>query len=660
MGKLSVILKTSILCIRKTKLKLFKQSAIVMGPRLFAKYEVGDTDVLRQKLDYELTSDLEIKNKKALFTQSQENRIHKILENENYTFDDLLVILNPFKITPVTALVLFKTEQKCRVKVIVKGETKEDDMEGESDWATKHRVPVFGLYPQKVNQVLLKLYDEQEQLIDEREIKIKTQRLPVFMNDVVHDSVNRRNSAYPFIFVTGGGEIFPFAFDREGSVRFFFKHHTTVYGAFPLKNGRYLLCERNVLVPTYAHPHACEFHEVDMLGRIYKTYYVENGVHHFATELPNGNIVTVSNSLEGHTEDIIIEINRSTGEIEQTIDMEELFGSEHKDMTDWAHVNYMQYDEAEHTMILCLRNVHAIIKFNWMTKEVLWILSVPEFWEKTGVKDKVLQPIGEVPWHYQAHAGHKITMKKSEENDVIHIIVFDNHRINRRRIKGIKEGDESYITIYAVNEAEKTVALQKQFAVPISLVRSNAVYDEESNRIFAMEGCLRRKEENNRGSILELDYDTGEMISSCYIKWDFFSAYPFKVDSLELSKPADLKKTYSVQALEGPDLLEKIPEMRKNKIPKQVIRKIYIKEDILYLRAQDHVIKKVYFVGENYAYMKDYTKTHQTMDRFSNKVYFHLISCNKLKEDTYSLYCEYEDKIYSIGKYIRIDGKNTN
>ena len=51
------------------------------------------------------------------------------------------------------------------------------------------------------------------------------------------------------------------------------------------------------------------------LGRIYRQYYVKNGIHHEVIEKePGGNLFVLSSSIAGHTEDVVLEIDRKTGE----------------------------------------------------------------------------------------------------------------------------------------------------------------------------------------------------------------------------------------------------------------------------------------------------------------------------------------------------------
>ena len=88
-------------------------------------------------------------------------------EQENgYTWDDPMVILNPYQISPLTAVVLFDTEEEYGVRFTVKGKTAAADISGEIDAASSHRVPIIGLYPGEDNTVVLELLDDSGRVKD--------------------------------------------------------------------------------------------------------------------------------------------------------------------------------------------------------------------------------------------------------------------------------------------------------------------------------------------------------------------------------------------------------------------------------------------------------------------------------------------------------------
>ena len=114
---------------------------------------------------------------------------------------------------------------------------------------------------------------------------------------------------------------YPAAFDEQGDIRYMMRFRPRGYGFFPVANDRFIVMERQTLLPTQLIPHSTQMYEMDYLGRVYRTYYVPNGIHHDVCEMtPGGNLLVASNSQCGHVEDCIAEVNRETGKIEKVLD----------------------------------------------------------------------------------------------------------------------------------------------------------------------------------------------------------------------------------------------------------------------------------------------------------------------------------------------------
>ena len=75
-----------------------------------------------------------------------------------------------------------------------------------------------------------------------------------------------------------------------------------------------------------------------------------------------------------HTEDCVIEIDRQTGEIVWQLNMAEIFDETYQNMMDWCHVNSAAYYEKDRTILISLRNVHAVICVDFDTIRLRWIL----------------------------------------------------------------------------------------------------------------------------------------------------------------------------------------------------------------------------------------------------------------------------------------------
>jgi len=90
----------------------------------------------------------------------------------NYTLEDPLVTINPYLINPLAAVICFKTAEKTTVEVTIKGKTVEGDLQHTFGAAKEHVLPIYGLYDNFENTVVLKLENGKKS-----EVKIKTEEL---------------------------------------------------------------------------------------------------------------------------------------------------------------------------------------------------------------------------------------------------------------------------------------------------------------------------------------------------------------------------------------------------------------------------------------------------------------------------------------------------
>lgn len=100
----------------------------------------------------------------AVQTYKKELAIKRILDNDIYSFKNALLILNPYKISLLTAVLLFNTEMQCMVRYVIKGiRGSKDYTVCDETYTTRHRVPITGLYENAYNivQVYL-LYAEKK------------------------------------------------------------------------------------------------------------------------------------------------------------------------------------------------------------------------------------------------------------------------------------------------------------------------------------------------------------------------------------------------------------------------------------------------------------------------------------------------------------------
>ena len=122
-----------------------------------------------------------------------DQQIEAEVQSGAYTFEEPEVIMDPYQISPLTGVAVFQTDEEYRVRVTVKGKTKEADITGVTVKAKGHRVPIIGLYPKTENSVKLELLDDNDQTIKEMELKVQNQKLQQLHDNECSQNVTKQS-----------------------------------------------------------------------------------------------------------------------------------------------------------------------------------------------------------------------------------------------------------------------------------------------------------------------------------------------------------------------------------------------------------------------------------------------------------------------------------
>ena len=95
--------------------------------------------------------------------------------------------VNPYDISPLTALLEIETEKPCNVSIKVLGEIPVEQTFNHN--ATDLEIPVVGLYPNTLNNVQITLAYEGGQVIDT--IQLKTENVPSHFPYITINKLNR-------------------------------------------------------------------------------------------------------------------------------------------------------------------------------------------------------------------------------------------------------------------------------------------------------------------------------------------------------------------------------------------------------------------------------------------------------------------------------------
>ncbi|MGM0114109.1 aryl-sulfate sulfotransferase [Enterococcus sp. DIV0187] len=404
----------------------------------------------------------------------KEKKYQTLLKSGEYTEDNIYVQLDPYDASPLSALLLFQTEDAMTVDISVAGKDEATTIKNSfDDYTTDHSVPILGLYSDTENEVTVTLTDESGNSM-EKKVTIKTGTLAKSIANIEvkeADTTKMELGDSELTFVVPSTKR-AYAFDANGDVRWYStRYNSHIFKELDNGNLLYLTKESND-ADTYN-----VLLETDYLGKIYHRYDFSSSsaandtgksegemtvIHHDGIELPSGNFLLTVNDGSNYIEDTMIELNRETGEIEKTIDLKDILPEafyEDYDSTsredgkvDWFHQNSVEYDEADDSIIISGRHQDTIMKIDYSTNEIKWIMGDssgwPDSYQKYFLKGDVKASGGQ-------HAA--IVLSDQDENDETTDILYYDNNISVTR--GDEETSEQYSEARQVriNEAKMTI-----------------------------------------------------------------------------------------------------------------------------------------------------------------------------------------------------------
>jgi len=331
-----------------------------------------------------------------------EYEIEKKFKVNGYTLDNPNIILNPYGNSPLTALVLFETEQELDVKVTITGKDKLTTYTHTFSKTKEHYLPIYGLYADSNNKIIIECGN------NKKEIYIQTEKLPENMILPTSIKANKSKLTNDLYFYTPSSSGYTVAYDVNGEVRWYLTNYA-LWKIDRLQNGHLLVSTERLINNPY---YMTGLYEIDLLGKIYTEFSLEGGYHHDYYEMENGNLLVASddfNNEDGTVEDYIVELDRTTGKVIKTFDLKKVLNmedgqSENYTSYDWFHNNSVWYDKKTDSITLSGRHQDAVININYQTGELNWIIGDSTNWSSEYQK-YFFTPVGNnFEWQWSQHA----------------------------------------------------------------------------------------------------------------------------------------------------------------------------------------------------------------------------------------------------------------
>ena len=378
-----------------------------------------------------------------------EYEIEKKFKVNGYTLDNPNIILNPYGNSPLTALVLFETEQELDVKVTITGKDKLTTYTHTFSKAKEHYLPIYGLYADSNNKIIIECGN------NKKEIYIQTEKLPENMILPTSIKANKSKLTNDLYFYTPSSSGYTVAYDVNGEVRWYLTNYA-LWKIDRLQNGHLLVSTERLINNPY---YMTGLYEIDLLGKIYTEFSLEGGYHHDYYEMENGNLLVASddfNNEDGTVEDYIVELDRTTGKVIKTFDLKKVLNmedgqSENYTSYDWFHNNSVWYDKKTDSITLSGRHQDAVINISYQTGELNWIIGDSTNWSSEYQK-YFFTPVGDnFEWQWSQYAA-MITPEG-------YVFLFDNGNNKSKNKDEYVDASNSYSrgVMYKINTENMTI-----------------------------------------------------------------------------------------------------------------------------------------------------------------------------------------------------------
>lgn len=424
------------------------------------------------------------------------------------------VTLNPSGYAPLSALLSFTTPLPGKVKITIKSKnTNTPDITGTfKEYTESHEIPIYGLYADFLNTVEIEFLDFYGNTRTQTSIEIQTDEL----GKIKAGTMNVLTNNYPD---EDKGKLFLIKnaiFDAAGEVRWYYSN-TQGYRF-------YLIYDNLIAIQRYAEAgkitDSNQVEIINLMGENIKYYTVPNGMHHEINEKePGGNLLVASHrdkyqSIEYFTEDLIVEIDRETGEIVRSWNLYEIFDPTRKRLTteqvnDWCHLNSIEYDPSDTTLIISSKLQYFVAKIHYYTGEIKWICGNHENWSEE-FQPYLLTPTNfdttvhvDADWTYEQHMP-RLTPEGS-------LIIYDN---------GIQRpgGAYSRAVEFEINPEDMTVTKLWEYTLPNLATALGSVQKLDNGNVLIGHGA--------KGYIYELNQQKEIIFKS--LSYSFYRVYPFE------------------------------------------------------------------------------------------------------------------------------------
>ena len=325
--------------------------SIFIGTLTYKVNEINSIGVLSEPLNEKVSFLLSDKYEKITnnsIYQKQDLIISTIKEEYNknlYTIDNPYIVLEPFDNTTNTALLMFKTEQKENIEVILKGINNDDIIFKSSD-NTNHIINIYGLYSNYNNKIIIRTSNGIE-----KELYIKLEG-----NNIINKGDTNLDE---YFYVQSENDII--LYDSLGNSRLKYNYSALDFIEY----------NDNIILSVYDDTNKSYLLELDKLGYIVKKIDFDEKIY---------KLESINDYLLINTKNKIIVFDYYNNKIIKEIDILEILKNIDNNYNNDINIKQMMYDYNNNLMVLLLDNENTIVAFDYDTYLVKYMLGNRRNW----------------------------------------------------------------------------------------------------------------------------------------------------------------------------------------------------------------------------------------------------------------------------------------
>ena len=421
------------------------------------------------------------------YQEKVDKQIEEYKKDKKYTFENPCVLLNPYKLSPLSALIIFSTEENEKIDVSIN-----DRFKTSLNESREHVIPIYGMYADYENKIKITSNNK------EKEIIIKTDKYegdpisiektsesvkddlyflsPNFVNDVIIDGEGN-----VLWYISGG---------YAGDIEFLDNNHFYISDPNQGTNGVKI---------NYS-----SFLEMDFLGKIYKQWITEYGLHHEIYPLKDNKALllgAVDNS--PFFDSIIYIIDLNDGKILDKLDLYQFLHDIDPELIESLKDNFdLVNNEQTGELLISLRGLNSLMKLNLETREIKWIFGDPEFWGEKFNK-YLLKVTDNTRYLGGQHTAYytKDNLIAVYNNDIDQFDLDNynlSHYINRVSTFNFYKVDEKNMTIKSVWEYGR---LNKEF----SNVGGHIEIENDNSKLLTYGWAMKKEAYDNPKDVIYTD-----------------------------------------------------------------------------------------------------------------------------------------------------------